>query len=288
MSEFWKSTERYWCKHCQVYIRDTKLERANHEATARHQGNLKRSLRDLHRGHEREQRDKDRAKQEIERLNGVVPGNSSDNAKPAATIPTPAGGSHQTGPASVAQLQKQREQLAAMGIEMPSELRPEMAMAGQWTVTSTKIIEAPTQSDDDSSKAEARANGVRKREVTEEEKEEEDAMRGLFKKPKKWGRDTKTMPADEDKELDALLSGSFVKKEEPDHVKKEEEEPVDAGLVKKEEDDESSDATKAERDAVMPAVVTGSENTDKALADDETPPAVVFKKRKPKGGLRTK
>ncbi|CEJ80157.1 hypothetical protein VHEMI00360 [[Torrubiella] hemipterigena] len=288
MSEFWKSTERYWCKHCQVYIRDTKLERANHEATARHQGNLKRSLRDLHRGHEREQREKDRAKQEIERLNGVVPGNtSSSNAAPTRTAPIPAG-SHQTRPATVAQLQKQREQLAAMGIEMPSELRPEMAMAGQWTVTSTKIIEAPTKSEDgdDPTKVEGRANGVRKREVTEEEKEEEDAMRGLFKKPKKWGRDTKTMPADEDKELDALLNGALLVKKEP----------IDANIVKKEEEDinenaadEVQNAPRDERVAVMPSAKDSDDVApkDEAPTDEDATPSVVFKKRKPKV-LRTK
>ena len=51
MSEYWKSTPKYWCKHCGIYVRDTKLERTNHEATGKHQGALKRFLRDLHRGH---------------------------------------------------------------------------------------------------------------------------------------------------------------------------------------------------------------------------------------------
>ena len=57
MSEYWKSTPKYWCKHCSVYVRDTKLERTNHEATGRHQGAIKRSLRDLHRNAEQQERE---------------------------------------------------------------------------------------------------------------------------------------------------------------------------------------------------------------------------------------
>ena len=77
MSEYWKSTPKYWCKHCSTFVRDTKLERANHDATAKHQNAVNRALRDLHRNHEREERDKERAKREVDRLNGVVSGAGS-------------------------------------------------------------------------------------------------------------------------------------------------------------------------------------------------------------------
>ncbi|KAK3315779.1 hypothetical protein B0H66DRAFT_270764 [Apodospora peruviana] len=234
MSEYWKSTPKYWCKHCSVYVRDTKLERTNHEATGKHQGALKRSLRDLHRGAEQKERDKEHAKREVERLNGIVSGSSSASS----SAPSPrfaAGGAQQQQPQKVTEAERQRqlEQLAELGVSIPTELRGNMAMAGEWTVTSTKVVEEP-RLDEDGSKIDhtARVVGVkRERERTEEEKEQEEAIRGLFKKPRRWGVDSKRMPAEEDDELEALLSGSL-----PVKTKKKEESPTPAA-VKKEDDD---------------------------------------------------
>ncbi|PCD42081.1 hypothetical protein AU210_004616 [Fusarium oxysporum f. sp. radicis-cucumerinum] len=232
MSEYWKSTPKYWCKHCETYVRDTKLERQNHESTAKHQGALKRFLRDLHRNHEREEREKDRAKREVERLNGVV-GASSAAAGPSSR---PAPRAQQSAPTE-ASLKKQREQLAAMGVAMPSDFRPEMAMPGEWT-------------------------------------------------PRRWGRDSKVMPQQEDQELDALLSGSTFT---PRAMKEETEDTTDV----KKEDDATPDTTVKTEDATE---VKTEDNTDvktEAPAEplikpepEEAEPGVqtvVFKKRKPKG-----
>ncbi|KAF4458079.1 hypothetical protein F53441_87 [Fusarium austroafricanum] len=275
MSEYWKSTPKYWCKHCECYVRDTKLERQNHESTAKHQGALKRFLRDLHRNHEREEREKDRAKQEVARLTGVVSGSSSA-AGPSRLTPRA-----QPSAPSEASLKKQREQLAAMGVAMPSDFRPEMAMPGEWTVTNTRIIETNT-GENEEAKVEARANGVRKREVTEDEKEEEDAVRGLFKKPRRWGRDSKAMPQQEDQELDALLSGStFTPRTVKEEVKEEVEDTKD---VKKEDAATPDTEVKAE-DAPdvkteAPAEPLIKPEPEEAESGVQT---VVFKKRKPKG-----
>ncbi|KAF4980413.1 hypothetical protein FZEAL_3566 [Fusarium zealandicum] len=278
MSEFWKSTPKYWCKHCACYVRDTKLERQNHESTAKHQGALKRFLRDLHRGHEREEREKEYARREVARLNGVVAG-SSPASEAGPSRPTP---SAQPIAPTEASLKKQREQLAEMGVAMPGDFRPEMAIPGEWTVTKTRVIEAKKEEDEVKGKVESRANGVRKREATEDEKEEEDAMQGLFKKPRRWGRDTKNMPQDEDKELDALLSGSTftAKAAEEEEVKKEEEE--DAKDVKVEEDastDTIPDTTgvKPEAPDIEPLIKPEPEEAGSGVQ------TVVFKKRKPKG-----
>lgn len=291
MSEYWKSTPRYWCKHCAVYIRDTKLERANHEATARHQGNLKRSLRDLHRGHERDERDKERARLEIERLNGVVSGSgpaSAQTAGAASSVNRDASSAKASAPAppTQASLAKQREQLAELGVSMPDTFRPDMAMPGEWTVTNTRVIETKKEPESEEKKLEARATGVRKREVTEEEREEEDAVNSLFKKRKRWGRDSKTMPADEDKELDALLSGTLgpVKKEVREEVQPAVKEEYDENGIKQEEDEAETGNLPAKAEPTEPADAPST--TTKDEADDSTP-AVVFKKRKPKG-LRTK
>lgn len=284
MSEHWKSTPKYWCKHCACYVRDTKLERQNHESTAKHQGALKRFLRELHRGHEQEEREKDRARQEIARLNGVVSGSSSSG--PSSTSYKPAQSVQPAAPPE-AQLKKQREQLAAMGVAVPTDFRPEMAMAGEWTVTNTRVIEPQSEV-----KTEAKASGVRKREETEEEKEEEDAVRSLFKKPRRWGRDSKAAPAEDDAELDALLSGSIARRRSVDEgtdVKAEtSSDPVkteaqeEPGAVKEEPDDSTkglAEAVKAEDTAAEPSV-----KAEDADAPGDTGPApVVFKKRKAKG-----
>ncbi|KAL7897376.1 hypothetical protein HDV63DRAFT_401643 [Trichoderma sp. SZMC 28014] len=283
MSEYWKSTPKYWCKHCSVYVRDTKLERANHEATGKHQGAIKRSLRDIHRNHEREEREKERARREIDRLNGVV-GSSSAG---------PSGSKAPTKEATDSQLKSQREQLAALGVSMPSDFRPEMAMPGEWTVTKTTIVQEKPEADD-GVKIEAKATGVRKREETEDQKEEEEAMRSLFKKPRRWGRDSKTMPDDEDEDLDALLSTTAVplkteRAEQGDAVKKEEgvsyDDAADTKLPKEEADPdaESQDVKQEMKQAVKKEALVKAEEEEEASGI--TP--VVFKKRKPKG-IRTK
>lgn len=311
MSEYWKSTPRYWCKYCAVYVRDTKIERTNHESTGKHQGAVKRSLRDLHRSHDRDERDKERAKREIDRLNGVVSSGSSystggvGSSSSHRPAPGPSGPAPPPPPVtSEASLKRQREQLAELGVAVPSGFRPEMAMPGEWTVTNTRVIETRPRGGDDEAKVEARASGVRKREENEEEKEQEEAMRGLFKKSKRWGRlDSKAMPEDQEAELDALLSGSLLKKQPA---------AADEGAVKREgvkEEDKAGDGADVKLEPVVKdktqdgadvklELAVKEEELDMAAGGitetaatsedaDLTVGAVVFKKRKPKG-LRTK
>lgn len=293
MSEYWKSTPKYWCKFCSIYVRDTKLERANHEATGKHQGAIKRSLRELHRNHEQEEKSKERAQREIDRLNGVV---SQSKAGDGFRKP----GSSSGGGASSVQDERQRqlEQLAELGVNIPTQLRPELALAGEWQVTSTRVIKDPEEGGDS-----GRAAGVRKREreQTEEEKEAEEAVQGLFKKPKKWGRDSRTIATEEDVELEQLLSGSLVKavKEEvkEEDIKTEEPESKLEFKLKQEEsttDGGMATAVKTEEKDAPPLIkhestggVGGLLDLPDAQEEEKKPPgdaapAVVFKKRKAK------
>ncbi|KAH6647899.1 hypothetical protein BKA67DRAFT_400473 [Truncatella angustata] len=290
MSEYWKSTPKYWCKHCQVYVRDTKLERSNHEATGKHQGALKRFLRDLHRGHDKDEKEKERAKREIERLNGVV-GSSSNSGSAGPSSSTPPGAPKPSSSSSQppartteAQRQKQWEQLADMGIDVPTELRGNMAMASEWHVTTTRVIDDTPKTDENGNiKVEGVATGVRKRVRRDGEEEEEEAVQSLFKKPRKWGRDTKQAPED-DADLDALLSGTLapVKNEAAQdstakHVKSEQDHPS----LKK----EPSDDDQGIPDTVKPEVESGETaavKTEQASEGGVDAPSVVFKKRKPK------
>jgi hypothetical protein len=306
MSEYWKSTPKYWCKHCSVFVRDTKLERTNHEATAKHQGAVKRALRDLHLNADQKEREKERARREVDRLNGVVSGSSSSasgaSGASGASRPgaKPSGGVYGAPPQQVSQAerQKQLEQLAELGVNIPTELRGTMAMAGEWTVTSTKVIE-DSGTDDRALDPEKRATGVkREREPTEEEKEQEEAIKGLFKR-RKWGVDSKAMPAEEDAELEALLSGPLVKtktEESEPQIKTEDSqgevvqgdsaEPIKqepSPPIKKEPDAETRGLDSAAAQENESGSAPGVESNEGAAAGT----AVMFKKRRPKN-LRQK
>ncbi|KAI1196699.1 hypothetical protein F5X97DRAFT_203990 [Nemania serpens] len=288
MSEYWKSTPKYWCKHCSTYVRDTKLERNNHDATAKHQSALKRFLRDLHRGHENELREKDRAKREIDRLNGITTKPSFSSLASSSSSSSAAAAA---AGATLAQRQQQWEQLAEMGVDVPTELRRDMALAGEWAVTSSRVIDdapKPDDSDADSkpASADAVATGVRKRPKQEDEEdkhEEAEGIRGLFKRPRRWGRDTKDA-VEEDAELSALLSTpltNLAKKEERAEAEQPDVKDDSTPNIKKEE---------PEADGPLPGIAEpaagGHRSVGTAVKEehDEKPaePVVVFKKRKPK------
>lgn len=332
MAEYWKSTPKYWCKHCSVFVRDTPLERRNHESTAKHQGAIKRSLRDLHRSADQQEREKERARREVERLNGVVSGTGAPGSSSAGQRgghKSGGGGGGSSGPTganavstglSEAERQRQLEQLAELGVNIPTELRGSMALAGEWEVTNVRVVDESGASTSEGQNsgvaggagvipvgAEGRAVGVkRERERTEEEKEQEEAINGLFKRPKKWGVGSKVARMEEDKELEELLSGgipppppkkekeALKTEEEGQEVKKEvggeenvvKKENTDGGSgegeVKKEEDAEESNMPR------VPAIKSEPSEGVSSIADEvaapaaDAVPAVMFKKRKPK------
>lgn len=163
-----------------------------------------------------------------------------------------------------------------MGIDVPTELRKDMAMAGEWTVTNTRVVEETPKTKEDTT-VDAIATGVRKRPKVEGEDEVENAFSGLFKRPKRWGRDTRDAP-DDDAELDALLSGTLMTKKEEkvepvaDEVKTEQDESSQPLKKEPQEDDQLPEAIKSE---------AGIKLEESSAAGVEVP-AVVFKKRKPK------
>ncbi|KAJ2895062.1 hypothetical protein MKZ38_006969 [Zalerion maritima] len=330
MSEYWKSTPKYLCKDCNAYVRDTKLERANHEATSRHQYARQRTLREMHNRHSREEREKERARREVERITGIVTGE-----RPAGGFRSGAGGSGSGGAggglrgreerndvkiggitanATKEQRQAQLEQLAAMGVAIPEELRRDMAMAGEWTVTTTRVVkEAGDREDQKGTTSEGvKANegiavGMRgkKREVTDEEKETEEAVRGLFKKRKggAWGRPGRDPFSERDgeNELDGLLEGfgkgkseeveakaeNYVREEvEGEDGVKTEARREDGGEPKvKAEDADDNDGEKKVNLGDLPPVKNEAESAidiGAAAAAEPEVPVVVFKKRKPK------
>ena len=190
-------------------MRDTKLEKQNHDATPKHQGNIKRFLRDLHRGNERDEREKQRAKDEVARLNGE-PGSSkvsgprdfsSRRTQSAAPI---ASGLRQLTPAECKQ---QMAKLAELGVAVPDEYRREVAMAGDWQVMSETLLHerVKKEEEDDETKPNGLNVGVRKRKLEEQEAEEE-AVEPITRR--NWGSTLRTFPGtmEEDSDLDILLS----------------------------------------------------------------------------------
>lgn len=286
MSEHWKSTPKYWCKHCATYVRDTKLERTNHEATGKHQGAVKRALSNLHRAANAEERERDRARREIDRLNGVV--------KPAPT--NPSGSSTHGSSGGEAERKRQAEQLAALGVALPQAFRGDLAMPGEWSVTTTTVVREEVENGDDGEKTKSKTKGIHKRERTDEEREHEEAVEGLFKKPRRWGRDTAHAGGEASVELDALLSGGLGlvannKKEEGEEIPAKAE--AKDGRVKEEGDQpviKKEASTEADQDtipahvpvAVVKVDVSVIKTEDGEASQAANLPAVAFKKRKPK------
>lgn len=292
---------KYWCKHCKTFVRDTKLEKTNHEATPKHQGNLKRFLRDLHKGHEREERDKQRAKDEVDRLNGVVSASSSKREgapwERRSAIPPPSVGPNQQ--ATPADRKRQLAQLAEMGVAIPEDFRREMAMAGDWQTTS----ERPVYENDFAMKEEAEDVkpgglnvGVRKRKF-EGQEEEEEAGETVVRRG--WGSTIRAYPGpggDED-DLRTLLKstkkvtreGEGLQKprsrrssqpEEADsHVTPKNSQPgLDSPRIKEEEPADS---------VVVPDTISSDAVVEARLEtlkqeEDSPDSGVVFKKRKAK------
>ncbi|KAK6006639.1 hypothetical protein QM012_005647 [Aureobasidium pullulans] len=272
MSEYWKSTPKYWCKFCSTYVRDTALEKKSHEATPKHQNNIQRSLRDIHKKTEREDREKQRAKDEVARLNGLVSGKQQSNTSVASASQPSAPklkSTAPTGPASIAERKRQMEQLAAMGVAIPEEYRRDMSIQGEWaTVSERPVYSRPVKSTSNDEDEDTKAFGVRKRKLDDEEEQD------LKLAPKAWGSRLKSYPgasSNTEEDLDALLSGAATTKKE---VKSEA-----SDSLKKESDLDTADTIAAVPD-ISGGASAGSEVKAEPKQEQDAP--VVFKKRKSK------
>lgn len=278
------SQPRFWCKQCNVYIRDTAFEKSQHEATAKHQGNLKRFLRDIHRENDRQQRESHKAKSEVERLRQTVAGPSAarDTGVPPWKRASPPPKQAER-PASLDERKKQMAQLADMGISIPDEFRGDMALAGDWQTVSQKVVRAEDFETPDKA---GLSVGVRKR---KHEGDDEDEETRTFVS-KGWGSRIREYPgagAQDDKDLDVLLdSTKDIKKSKPttsDTVAQ--EGPADSEASVKREEEETKPP---ESDQPLQPKEGEPSAADKPSIPpvkdepEEAAPEVVFKKRKPK------
>jgi hypothetical protein len=266
---------KYWCKFCSTYVKDTKFERAQHEATGRHQGNIQRSLRGLHREQETEQRNKSRAQAEVARLNGLVPSASAGSPSVATGTggPPPTYEKRPEKKATVEDRKRQWEQLAAMGVTLPDEARGDLAIAGDWKTVSHQVVGEVNE--DGEFKVVVLNKGVRKRKVDEDE-EEREAAGEMITKRKGWGHTYKSFPGSKGVEDDVA---SLLRKKTPqvDAAETGSEE----GDVKKEEPrEEDNGKTLQDIPTAEEAEAQAAEAAVKKEEDAPSAPAVVFKKRK--------
>ncbi|KAK3632824.1 hypothetical protein LTR56_016147 [Elasticomyces elasticus] len=300
MSEYWKSTPSYWCKFCSVYVKDTPLEKKNHEASGRHQGSIQKNLRDLTKNKEREERDKQRAKDEVARLNGLVSGKGGGGVVVAGLRDAGSrtgGGAGGPTLSAAEQRRKHAEQLMAMGVPLPDSLRKEITGVGGWEVTAERVVEdeqprslaemMKTEEGEEgkvevgvdglATSVDGVARGVHKRRA--EEEEEEEAREVAYRK-RAYGTSKKVWPGngggEVGEDLDALLSG-VTKKKPVVEVKKEDGELEAEVKADVPAQDDSGTTVKVESEAPALAVTVKQEDEE-----PEALPAVVFKKRKVK------
>ena len=294
MSEYWKSTPSYWCKFCETYVRDTPGERKNHESTGKHQSNIQRSLRDLHKKQEREQRDQQRAKDEVARLNGLVSGKDSQAAGTKSGIAGVKNLGRSSAPeppkiSAAAQRKAHAEQLVALGVELPEELKREVTGVGGWQTLSSSVVNSDRPSgrtladikkeEEESASASAPlSKGVHKRKAEDDEdiRDEEAAP-----KRKIWGNTLKTYPGsrteDVDEDLDALLSGVVKKPTQSGSG------PVDEGATGQAEVNTDANAEVKSESTTQTGISGESIKEEEPNESAVTaPPPVVFKKRKAK------
>lgn len=209
----------YWCKHCKTYIRDTPFARNQHEATGKHQGSLKRFLRDIHRSKEQEERKGQSAKSEVQRLKGLVSSGSEEGAagserQQQQKEPPWKRGSGDSGAATasgsnsvaVQDRKKQMAQLIDMGVAIPEQYRAEMALAGEWRAAADQESSKDSETASGEATASATAVGVRKRKYQGNAGGAEDAEEAASRKA--WGSAIRRYPGaggGVDEELEALL-----------------------------------------------------------------------------------
>ncbi|PVH96413.1 hypothetical protein DM02DRAFT_617243 [Periconia macrospinosa] len=270
MSEYWKSTPKYWCKYCSEYVKDTKFERQKHEATGRHQGGIQRQLKGIHRDQANQARQQQRAKDEIARLNGLVPSSSSSSTvsgTPVAGNP-PTFAKTEERKATLQDRKKQWEQLAAMGIAVPNERDGGTAAKGEWTVVSETVV--GEVGEDGVVREMALNKGVRKRKLDEEEEERIQAGETITKK-RGWGHTYKPLPGKGgkvDEDLEALFNQKPAIKKEGDSQEVKQE-------IKLEDEVKGEDVSCSLLD-----IPTAEEAAAGLTKKEDDAPAVVFKKRK--------
>ncbi|KAG0638274.1 hypothetical protein HOY80DRAFT_968480 [Tuber brumale] len=281
MSEYWKSTPRYYCKHCKMYVTDTPLSRKNHDASPKHQGNLKRFLRDLHRNNEREKAAAESAKREVARLNALAGGPSTSASSSSSTIARPPPPRQPAGVLTDAERKRQMNELESLGVALPDNYRAEMALIGEWK--STEVVpDAPERKMTEKEKVQEEIRQDMKRKFDEEEAERKWKVLDEDEKAiRSFKIETKSYPGMEDEGeggLERLLKLKGKGKDKEEGEVREEQDVKQEGA-----DSEVGPKIKAEEPHSPPGIHVPEGNNGAELeVKKEEGTGVVFKKRKVK------
>jgi hypothetical protein len=260
-------------------VRDTPLEKTNHEATAKHQGNLRKFLRELHKDNERAERDKQRAKDEVARLNGTTPQSSNGDGLFKSSVTFTKTASKQ---ASVEDRKRQMAQLASLGVAVPEDFRRENAMAGDWQTVSQRVIwETESSKTEEQDIKYMSTIEDKKRKLGDEDEIVPELKEG--KRRPRYGRDIKALP-DDDEDLEALLGATTsvkkkIKTEPARDIETEAKENTKAELTK-----DSEKELVAVPDSKVKLEAQENETLETPTVDTESGELFgsIFKKRKPK------
>ncbi|KAG5518458.1 hypothetical protein PMAC_002853 [Pneumocystis sp. 'macacae'] len=128
MTDVWKSVGNYWCKYCRTFVRNDAFTRKKHEASDRHQGSLKRFLRDLDKKNEKEEKEKRATQRELDRIASVT-GLSTRSINTAS-------------PKKVAKtvLQKTKPIVHKTAVAPPIDIKTTVGIPGPWEIVSSPEI----------------------------------------------------------------------------------------------------------------------------------------------------
>lgn len=252
-----------------MFVVDTPVSKKNHDTSMKHQGALKRFLRDLHRTNEREQSAAAAAKREVARLNGIVGGSSSSSA--TAPFAGPSSAYKQPRAATEEERKRQLKELEALGVALPDEARRELAMVGDWEVAT---VEEGEEGKEAVVKEIVR---LQKRKLEEEERERRwEAMDEDERAMKGFSIQVKTYPGQEELDFDpgVLFKGKGKGKVDGSEAEVKVEVKKEDGESVAKEDTEEVPKIKTEEDEAA----VKKEDSEPAVVGD----GVVFKKRKVK------
>lgn len=232
-------------------------------------------MRDLHRNHDREERESQRAKNEVERLTNLVSGGESKSSgasdRNKQRQQEVGSAASQQRPVPLEDRKRQMVQLAELGVAIPEEYRRDMALAGDWQTVSERVIEGESNAEKDQEPLNIGVRKKRKMEGDDRDDElgDEAGTNDLVfsaKTPRNnnWGSSTRHYPeVAEVEDLDALLAST---KNFRQKTGTEEDQPNEGEVMTTNIEDSLS---------------TGIETTEE-IKPSEVSSSIIFKKRKTK------
>lgn len=144
MADVWVSRKKWTCQYCNVTINDDVPSRQHHESGGRHKGNVERALQNLYKKGERERKDAQAAKREMDRIERLAAASYAKDLSAAAAAAPLGDGPTADPKAKVPPTWKPKNKLTAYGSVAPppstQEVQPSeqsgpsqaTAVAGDW------------------------------------------------------------------------------------------------------------------------------------------------------------